>query len=102
MCQVPNYVLFSNNTASESEEVSCSIFIVDYLIQFISLFTNYCMWHTKICMFQMILCFQQWFKMPSLSRDAEEEYLLQERKRIKKILKYRYEQSPKKILQIEK
>lgn len=49
------------------------------------------MWHAKICMFQMILCFQQWFKMPSLSRDDEEAYMIKEQKRVRAILKYRHE-----------
>lgn len=55
-CYVPKYILFSNHTLTTDTEMSCSMYIIEYLVNFIDNFGNYCMWHTKICFLQLILC----------------------------------------------
>ena len=59
MCSVPKYKIFSNNTRIyKINEVrpknveyydSCSAGIMAYLVQFVQVFSAYCMWHTKMC-----------------------------------------------------
>jgi hypothetical protein len=84
-CQVPKYMLYSKTIQTSSALESCSKYMIGYLVDFVSTFRNYCMWHCQICLFQLILCCILFFKMPSLSRMKEFHKLKEEEERVAKI-----------------
>lgn len=98
---MPKHVLFSEDVLADPNQQSCSSYIIEYLVHFIHNFNNYCMWESKICFFQLILCGIQWFKMPSMSHRFEEAMIIKEKRRIRRAIRRLMEMAPQKEMQIQ-
>ena len=100
-CQVPKHILFTPDKMPVDGQQSCSIYIIGYLVKFVSMFSNYCMWHAKICIFQFLLCMFMYFKMPSLSKQQELEKIYKEKQRALRVYKFGLAQNDEKLNEIE-
>ena len=96
-------MLYTDNSTSTTSAVdSCSKYMIGYLLDFVTTFRNYCMWHCQFCVFQFLLCLIQAFKMPSLSRTKELLKLKKEKDRITKLHKDAFDHNDKKMVELEK
>lgn len=101
-CQVPKHLIFSTDKPVGSDLQCCALFMIEYLIALVGTYSSYCMWHTKLCLFQLCFALLQYFKMPSLTSKYEEQKLKKEKSLLKKLFEQSLRNKDFKMVEVEK